>query len=99
MEPTPQTEVPQGATSTNRTDTVINDLRINPEWLITALLCFFLGVIGVHRFYNGKIGTGILMIVTLGGLGIWATIDMIMILFGKFTHKDGTVIPVRIPQV
>lgn len=99
MEPTSQTEASQTATSTNRTDTVISDLRINPEWLITALLCFFLGFIGVHRFYNGKIGTGILMIVTLGGFGIWITIDMIMILFGKFTHKDGTLIPVRVPQV
>ena len=37
------------------------------------------------------------MIVTLGGLGIWATIDFIMILFGKFTKKDGSLIPVRVP--
>jgi hypothetical protein len=37
------------------------------------------------------------MLITLGGLGIWATIDLIIILVGKFTRKDGTVIPVRIP--
>lgn len=61
---------------------------------------FFLGSnIGVHRFYNGKTGTGILMILTLEGFGIWATIDIIMILFGKFTKKDGTLIPVRIPAL
>jgi TM2 domain-containing membrane protein YozV len=81
----------------NKTDAVINDMRINPEWMITLALVFFLGALGVHRFYNGKIGTGILMIFTLGGFGIWVTIDLIMVLFGKFTKKDGTLITVRIP--
>ena len=84
-------------TATSKTDAIINDMRINPEWMITLALVFFLGVIGAHRFYNGKIGTGILMIVTLGGFGIWATIDFIIVLFGKFTKKDGSLIPVRIP--
>ncbi|UBU09934.1 TM2 domain-containing protein [Nonomuraea gerenzanensis] len=59
------------------------------SWLAAVLLCFFLGVIGVHRFYVGKIGTGILMIVTLGGFGVWVLIDFIMILIGKFTDKQG----------
>jgi len=54
-----------------------------------ALLCFFLGGLGVHRFYVGKIGTGILMIFTLGGLGIWLIIDFIMILTGSFKDKEG----------
>ncbi len=83
--------------SPNKTDAVIKDLRINSEWLISLLFCGFLGILGVHRFYNGKIGTGILMILTLGGFGIWVTIDFILILFGKFTHKDGSLIPIRIP--
>ncbi len=96
MEPTTTQPVTQDFSTVNKTDAVINDLRLNTEWLITLLLCFFLGVIGVHRFYNGKIGTGILMILTLGGFGIWVTIDIIMILFGKFTKKDGTAIPVRV---
>jgi TM2 domain-containing membrane protein YozV len=55
----------------------------------TLLLCFFLGVLGVHRFYVGKIGTGILQLVTFGGLGIWAMIDFIMIAVGSFTDKEG----------
>jgi TM2 domain-containing membrane protein YozV len=53
------------------------------------LLCFFLGILGVHRFYVGKIGTGILQLVTLGGLGIWALIDCIMLIVGAFTDKQG----------
>ena len=57
--------------------------------LPAALLCFFLGFLGVHRFYVGKVGTGILQIVTLGGLGIWVLIDFIMIIVGAFTDKAG----------
>lgn len=53
------------------------------------LLCFFLGALGLHRFYVGKIGTGILMLLTLGGLGIWVIIDFVMIVIGKFTDKEG----------
>ncbi|WP_415902082.1 NINE protein [Neptuniibacter sp. QD29_5] len=58
----------------------------------TLLLCFFLGVLGVHRFYVGKIGTGILMLLTLGGLGIWSLVDFIMIAVGSFKDKEGRVI-------
>ena len=61
------------------------DKRILPAFL----LCFFLGIFGVHRFYVGKIGTGILQIFTLGGLGIWALVDFIMIIVGAFTDKNG----------
>jgi hypothetical protein len=37
----------------------------------------------------GKIGTGVLQLVTFGGLGIWALIDMIMIILQKFTDSEG----------
>lgn len=57
--------------------------------LVALLLCYFLGILGVHRFYVGKSGTGIAMIFTLGGLGIWALIDIIMIVCGTFKDKDG----------
>lgn len=55
----------------------------------TLLLCFFLGTFGLHRFYVSKIGTGILMLVTLGGLGIWTIIDFVMIAAGSFKDKLG----------
>ena len=56
--------------------------------LAAVLLAWFFGVLGVHRFYVGKVGTGILMILTLGGLGIWVLVDMIMILVGSFKDKQ-----------
>lgn len=57
--------------------------------LVAALLCWFVGFLGVHRFYVGKTGSGIAQILTLGGLGIWVIIDLIVILVGSFTDKDG----------
>lgn len=67
-------------------------MKSEKNWLATLLLCFFLGGLGVHRFYTGKIGTGILMLITCGGCGIWTIIDFIMIIIGKFTDKDGNLI-------
>jgi TM2 domain-containing membrane protein YozV len=57
--------------------------------LAAALLCFFLGCFGAHRFYLKKTGTAILMLCTLGGLGIWALVDLIFILTGSFRDKEG----------
>ncbi|MYM93926.1 TM2 domain-containing protein [Duganella vulcania] len=63
--------------------------RSDKDYVVTVLLCFFLGVLGVHRFYVGKIGTGLLMLFTFGGFGIWALIDFIMVVLGSFTDSDG----------
>lgn len=60
--------------------------------LIALLLCWFLGNLGAHRFYVKKVGTAILMIFTLGGLGIWSLIDLILILVGSFRDKKGRVV-------
>lgn len=57
--------------------------------VVALVLCFIAGAFGLHRFYVGKNGTGILMIFTLGGAGIWTLIDLVMILLGVFTDKDG----------
>jgi len=53
------------------------------------MLCFFLGFLGIHRFYVGKTGSGIAQILTLGGLGIWVFIDWIMIMCGSFKDSEG----------
>lgn len=73
--------------------TVVNERVSEKGFVPTVLLCFFLGVLGVHRFYVGKIGTGILQLLTLGGLGIWTMIDFILIIVGRFRDRDG--LPVK----
>jgi TM2 domain len=57
--------------------------------LVAAILCWFFGLFGAHRFYVGKIGTGILQLVTLGGLCIWTIVDFILIIVGSFKDKQG----------
>ena len=63
--------------------------------VVMAIVCWFFGVCGVHRFMVGKIGTGVLMLLlTITVIGsiisfIWSIIDFIMILMGKFKDKDG----------
>ncbi len=62
------------------------------EGLVVLLLCFFLGYLGVHRFYTGHTTIGIVQLLTLGGCGIWTLIDFILIIIGNFKDSDGNVI-------
>ena len=59
------------------------------KFIITILLCWFLGVFGAHRFYTGHTTIGIVQLFTLGGCGIWTIIDFIIILTGGFKDSDG----------
>jgi TM2 domain-containing membrane protein YozV len=86
----PQCGAPQGLPSPYR-----QTPRSDKDFAVTLLLCFFVGFLGVHRFYVGKIGTGLLQLFTFGGFGIWAFIDFIMVALGRFTDSDGLEVTYR----
>lgn len=57
--------------------------------MVACINLFFVGVLGVHRFVVGKIGTGVLYLLTLGLFGIGVLVDLILIIAGMFTDKSG----------
>lgn len=72
-----------------------SDGQVSPQhgsksFLVAFLLSLFLGTLGVDRFYLGKIGTGVLKLITFGGFGIWALIDLILLIANKTKAKDGS---------
>jgi TM2 domain-containing membrane protein YozV len=75
---------------------ITHDTTVNNEiteqrnnWVICLLLCWFFGVLGVHRFYTGHTVIGIIQLLTLGGCGIWTLIDFIIIVSGNFKDAQG----------
>ncbi len=57
--------------------------------MIALILCIFVGIIGVHRFYLGYIWQGVVQLLTLGIFGIWTLIDLIMIIMGTLKPNGG----------
>jgi len=63
------------------------------DWLTALLISFFLGGLGIDRFYLGQTGLGIAKLLTLGGCGVWALIDLILIALNNLKDADG--LPLR----
>ncbi len=70
-------------------------MEMRNQWLITLLLCWFLGVFGIHRFYTGHIAIGVVQLLTLGLCGIWVLIDLILLVTGNFKDAEGNPITYR----
>lgn len=81
----PKCGVRQPPLPANTTEPVSKDNK----WMTCLLLCWFLGIFGVHRFYTGHTGIGVLQVLTLGGCGIWVLVDFIIILTGNFKDAQG----------
>ncbi|NCG01223.1 MAG: NINE protein [Euryarchaeota archaeon] len=64
-------------------------MKSDSDWTTLLLLSLFLGALGVDHFYTGKTMTGILKLITVGGCGIWALIDLIMVITGGFKDSNG----------
>ena len=64
-------------------------MKRQPHYLALFFMSFLWGMFGVDRFYLGKVGTGLLKLFTFGGFGIWVMVDLIIIMAGKATDKQG----------
>lgn len=86
QEEMPVADVTQ-ATQTNAEPKPIKDKR--RHFLAVFFLSFMWGTFGVDRFYLGKVGTGILKLITFGGLGLWTLVDLALIMSGAMRDKQG----------
>ena len=77
----------------NQGGTSVQFTPVSPKSRLAALLlCFFFGAFGFHRFYVGKVGTGIIWLLTLGNGGIGTLVDFVMIICGSFTDQAGLIV-------
>ena len=65
------------------------EIVLEKNYVIAFIISWLVGFLGIDRFYLGYTGLGILKLITLGGCGIWALIDWILITFGALKDSDG----------
>ena len=74
---------------------VMQQMNSEKDWLITLILSILVGGLGIDRFYTGSILLGVLKLLTLGGLGLWWLIDLIMLVTGNYKDGDGNPIAAK----
>ena len=70
----------------------VQQMNSEKDWMVTLILAILVGTLGIDRFYSGSIMLGVLKLVTIGGLGLWWLIDLIMLVTGSY--KDGSGNPI-----
>ena len=70
----------------------MQQMNSDKDWMVTLILAILVGGLGIDRFYSGSILLGVLKLFTLGGLGLWWLIDLIMLVTGSY--KDGNGNPI-----
>ena len=73
----------------------VQQMNSEKDWMVTLILAIFVGALGIDRFYSGSILLGVLKLVTLGGLGLWWLIDLIMLVTGSYKDGDGNPISTK----
>ena len=70
--------------------TTVSEGEISDKgFTVVYILAWLIGYLGIHRFMVGKIGSGVAMLLTLGGLGVWWLVDLVMLALGNFKDKEG----------
>ena len=80
-----QTESTNQTTILTQEDSLSSPMANDIDWGLAAI-CWIVGFLGIHRFILGDWSNGLLMLITLGGCGIWALIDLIKILSGQMSR-------------